>query len=552
MGIKPLSALLLSDYNSNRGNIGGMPRKVLYSFLILAFGLSACAPGPAASQALLSRATPSAQSALATIVASTLAVTPTRLPATSTLIPTKTSLPLPSPTLTSTPGPGSPDPALLHNRPRYTLDVSFSFTDHHGKVSEEINYTNRSSDTLPELRLMVELQAYKDLFSMTSLTWGDGQAVEHPAWENTQVRVPLRQPLAPGQSIQLKMTYEFSLPAQSSLGGERPLPIGYTSRQANLVDWYPFIPPYRSGQGWLAHPPAYYGEHLVYDLSDFEVALLLTGARDGLVVAASAPVQADGDALRYTLDGARNFAFSIGSEYKTSSAQVGDITVTSYYFPLSMAAGEWTLQTTVNAVKLYQQLFGPYPHKTLAVVEADFMDGMEYDGLYYLSRGFYNLYSGKPEDYLTAIAAHETAHQWWFGVVGDDQANEPWMDEALATYTERIYYEHYFPNSLPWWWYYRIDYYHPHGWVDTSIYNPQGTLQTYQDYRNAVYLNGAHFFEDLRQLMGDEAFFAFLKDYATRYAGQVALSTDFFSVLRTHTQADLTPVLKKYFNNPDR
>ncbi len=181
------------------------------------------------------------------------------------------------------------------------------------------------------------------------------------------------------------------------------------------------------------------------------------------------------------------------------------------------------------------------------MVEADFYDGMEYDGLYFLSRAFYNLYSGQPTDYLVAIAAHETAHQWWYGVVGSDQANEPWLDEALCTYTERLYSEHYSPSALSWWWDYRVNYYHPTGWVDTSVYNPQGTLQTYQDYRNAVYLNGAHFFEDLRKAVGDDAFFAFLKDYATRYAGQVALSSDFFALLRQHTTADLTPNLKKYF-----
>lgn len=520
------------------------PWKSFIALLMLPLLVVACMPGTVVA----TQTSAPAQAVLATMVARTMAVT-----ATATHSPaTPTFTPSPAPTLTPTPGPTTPDPALAQNRPRYRLDVDFSFDQRHGKVAEEISYTNSSTDAMNELRLMVELAAYKDLFTITSLTWGDDQSVENPTWENLQVRIPLRQPLEPGQNVVLKLTYEFSLPAQSSLNSERPLPIGYTSRQANLVDWYPFIPPYRSGQGWLAHPPAYYGEYLVYDEADFEVNLHLTDARKDLIVAASAPAQADGDVLRYQLQNARNFAFSIGPEYQTSSAQVGTITITSYYFPLSQAAGEWALQTTAKAVQLYQDLFGPYPHTTLAVVEADFMDGMEYDGLFYLSRGFYNLYSGKPEDYLTAIAAHETAHQWWFGVVGNDQANEPWMDEALATYTERIFYEHDYPDAVSWWWYYRVDYYHPRGWVDTSIYNPQGALQTYQDYRNAVYLNGAHFFEDLRQTMGDPAFFAFLKDYATTYSGKIALSSDFFTLLRQHTQADLKPVLDKYFSNPER
>lgn len=472
-------------------------------------------------------------------------------PTASPTIPTPTvtaTLP-PTPTPAPSSVPGEPDPAVQDTRTHYRIDVEFSYAERYGKVTEEIRYTNRSGDAIPDLPLMVELFAYKDLFTFTGLWWEDGTPIENAAWENIQVRVPLREPLLPGKQVGLKMTYEFRLPSQSSLGGERPLPIGYTSRQANLVDWYPFIPPYRSGRGWLAHPPAYYGEHLVYDLADFEVNLNITDARDDLKVAASAKGEKDGSWLRYRRDGARSFALSIGHEYVTESETVGDTTITSYYFPLNAAAGKRALQTTVEAVKLYNELFGPYPHDTLAAVEADFYDGMEYDGLYFLSRAFYNIATGQPGDYLVAIAAHETAHQWFYGVVGSDQANEPWLDEALATYCERLYYEHYYPDALEQWWQFRINYYNPQGWVDTSVYNPQGSLQTYQDYRNAVYLNGAHFFEDLRTAVGDEAFFAFLKDYSTRYAGQVALSEDFWALLSQHTNANLQPVKEKYFIN---
>jgi hypothetical protein len=487
-----------------------------------------------------------AQAAVATLVESTLqAPSPT-----AQVSPTSTRIAPPTLAPVSTTAPESPDKSLSQSKPRYKLDVEFTYADRSGTVTEEIAYTNRSADALSELRLVVELFAYQDLFSCTGLWWQDGQKIENAGWENIQVRIPLPEPLLPGQSTGLKITYDFRLPSQSSLNSERPLPIGYTSRQANLVDWYPFIPPYRSGVGWLAYPTSYYGEHLVFDLADFEVNLRLADQRKDLVVAASAPARQDGEWLRYRMESVRSFALSIGHEYETESAQVGDITITSYYFYLNTHAGKTALQTTVEAVRLYQELFGPYPHSTLAVVEADFYDGMEYDGLFFVSRAFYNQHAvGQPGEYLVAITAHETAHQWWFALVGNDQANEPWLDEALCTYSERLYYERYYPAALDWWWYYRIDYDHPRGWVDSSVYNPQGALQTYQDYRNAVYLNGAHFFEDLREAIGDDAFFAFLKDYAEKYSGQIAFSADFFALLARHTRADITPVLKKYFSS---
>lgn len=529
-------------------------RPRLFLFVLIGALLAGCAPVLPAPGAVAVETGPTstaravtaeAQSALATMVAGTLAPTAT--------IPQ----PTPSPTFTVMPSatpapsavPGQPDPALLEARAQYTIDVEFSYGDRTGKAQQEITYTNRSGDVLPELPLMVELYAYRELFSFTGLWWEDGTPIENAARENIQVRVPLRKPLLPGESITLKMAYEFRLPSQAEVSGERPIPLGYTGRQVNLVDWYPFIPPYRSGSGWLAHPPSYYGEHLVYDLADFAVNLKLIDNRSDLTVAASAQPEIDGDWLRYQHNGARNFALSIGHEYVTESEEVDGVTVTSYYFPLNDAAGKRALQTTVESVELFNELFGPYPHDTLAVVEADFYDGMEYDGLYFLSRAFYNIHKGDPGDYLVAIAAHETAHQWWYGMVGNDQANEPWLDEALSTYSEHIFYEHYYPEALDWWWYYRINYYRPRGWVDTSVYNPEGTLQTYQDYRNAVYLNGAHFFEDLREVIGEEAFFAFLKDYTKQFSGQVAMREDFFALLEQHTEEDLSALKAKYFGN---
>jgi hypothetical protein len=539
-----------------------MLQRLFTGIILLTMLLSSCAPAAAPQMevpqkaeaapngALTQLETPSsaaAEAMLATMVASAMAPTPSPLAPTATDVPPS---PTPAPSATPAPSvaPGSPDPAVNEARPSYRMDVEFSYDQRAAKVIQEIRYTNRSGDAMPVLPLMVELFAYKEMFTITGLWWEDGTQVQNAAREDIQVRIPLREPLKPGEQIGLKMAYEFHLPSQSMVGGERPLPIGYTSRQANLVDWYPFIPPYRSGRGWLAHPPAYYGEHLVYDLADFDVNLRITDERGDLKVAASAPAAEDGDWLRYHREGARSFALSIGHEYVTESQEVEGITVTSYYFPLNAISGKRALQTTVEAVELYSELFGPYPHDTLAVVEADFFDGMEYDGLYFLSRAFYNIHNGTPNDYLVAIAAHETAHQWFYGIIGSDQANEPWLDEAVSTYCERLYYERYYPDVLDWWWYYRINYYKPHGWVNTSVYNPSGTLQTYQDYRNAVYLNGAHFFEDLRGTMGDDDFFAFMKDYAQRFAGQVALSEDFWALLNKHTRADVQAVRRMYFS----
>ncbi|RPI29593.1 MAG: hypothetical protein EHM70_15540, partial [Chloroflexota bacterium] len=229
--------------------------------------------------------------------------------------------------------------------------------------------------------------------------------------------------------------------------------------------------------------------------------------------------------------------------YVVISDTVGTVTVLSYAYPFALTGGEVALRETASALSLYSDLFGPYPLESLTVVEADFLDGMEYEGLYFLSYGFYNTYDGTPNGYLTAIAVHETAHQWWYGMVGNDQAIEPWLDEALCTYMERIYYERIYPEAVDWWWAARIDYFQPVGLVDGTIYDYQGFVP----YRNAVYLRGAQFLEELRGQMGDEAFFAFLRDYATRYAHEQATKAGFFALLSEHYKGDITGLAGEYY-----
>lgn len=428
-------------------------------------------------------------------------------------------------------------------RTRYQLTAELNYDAHLLTVNEQIFFTNSFSEAIPDLLLLVEPSRYPATFHLKSMTWEDQTPVEDYRQDIGQIYLPLRQPIQPGESVTLSIEYELNLPSPDPSFYGRPVPFGYTPTQTNLVDWYPFLPPYQPDHGWWANQAGPFGEHLVYDSVDFEVSIHLVGERDDLVVAASAPATEEGEWLHFTFPAARNFVWSVSDQYIISSRQVGTATIKAYTFPVHTAAGESALQATASAVALYNRLFGEYPRDLLSVVEADFLDGMEYDGLYFLSKGFYNLYTGTPAEYLTAIAAHETAHQWWYAQLGNDQAIEPWLDEALCTFSERLYYENVHPDALAWWQQYRIDYYAPQGWVDGTIYNPEG----YRAYRDAVYLNGAVFLDDLRNLIGDQTFMDFLKDYAQKNIGKIVTADDFFDLLATHSNEDLTSLLDKYF-----
>lgn len=468
---------------------------------------------------------------------------PTETPSLPTATTTPTETPLPTEPPTATP---FPQPAL--ERPQYSIDLQLNYTTKAATVNQTITYPNWTGETLTELVLAVQPNLWSGGFSLNSLAV-DGTPITNYQLPNLNQRleVPLPQPLQPGGTVVITMTYGLILPqmqAYSNPNEVRPQIYGYSERQLNLVDWYPFIVPYQSGEGWILHNPWFYGEHLVYDTADFDVTVTFTDGSSPQVASSGAEV-ASGSAgsRRFKLEAGRTFALSMSTDYKVAQRQVGDVTVYAYYFAFYDAPGEAMLQTTVEALQVFEEKFGPYRHKTMTAVQGDFNDGMEYSAFYFISRDYFNLYDNTPKNYLVIIAAHETAHQWWFDAVADDQALEPWLDETLATYSERIYYETVHPDLVDWWWGYRYFEFQKAGFIDTPIYEGGGQ----RPYWDKTYLTGARFMEDLRQRVGDEIFFAFLKDYYTQFAGKRATSADFFRVFREHSAADISDLMAKYF-----
>jgi hypothetical protein len=458
--------------------------------------------------------------------------------------PTATATFTPSPTQTAsqTPPPPTPivDPATTTvpppvnpSRTNYILYATLDFEAHTLDVDETVRYYNNTGVALSDIVLSVQPNRYSGAFTLSAI-FQDNVVLTTYSLNDQRLTLTLPQALQPGSATTLGIKFKLNIPAKSSTGI-----FGYDFNQINLVDWYPFVVPYING--WVLHDPMPFGEHLVYDASDIELNLK-TGA--DVIVAASAPAVPNGEWTRYLLYGARTFALSASDEFLVSESAVGTVVIRSYYFDGYQAAGESILYSAVQAVSIYSAKFAPYPYETLAVVQADIHDGQEYDGLVFLASDFYGQYGGGAKNNLTTIGVHEIAHQWWFGLVGNDQALEPWLDEAMSAYSERIFYEYNYPRYGDWWWQYRVDYFGAGGYVDTSIYNG-GSFRTYT---NAVYLNGAHFMEDLRVRMGDDDFFRFLKDYASRYSRGRATSYDFFAVVRQNTTADISDLMMEYFS----
>ncbi len=423
-------------------------------------------------------------------------------------------------------------------RAQYTFEARLDYAQHSLEVVQTILYPNHTGEVLHELALVIEPSRYPGSFVLHGIRRGGSTEIASYALEGGVLRVPLATPLQADEMIELHLDYDLRLPAQ-------PSPFGYTTHLASFSDWYPFTPPYKPGEGWWVNEPGVTGEHLVYETADFEFTL--QGTPFGVMVAAPGVLSSEGGNTIYRLEGARRFSWAASPEYVRLESEEDGIPVSAYVFPEHQAAAQGALRAAEEALAVYGELWGQYPFENLVIVESTFGDGLESDGIIYMDYMFFQAYSGTPGNMLTTLVAHETAHQWWYGLVGNDPAREPWLDEALATYSELLYYERAHPDLVEWWWDFRVDSLEPTGWVNGSIYEQEG----YYPYVKAVYLRGARFMDALRRQTGDEMFFAFLRDYAERGRYGIFTGEDFFEILGMHTEEDFGAILAEYFEGQE-
>ena len=153
---------------------------------------------------------------------------------------------------------------------------------------------------------------------------------------------------------------------------------------------------------------------------------------------------------------------------------------------------------------------------------------MEFSGFVVLGASEFDDYDGTLRNRLIRITAHEVSHQWWYGVVGNDQIREPWLDEGLARFNELRYYEAYAPRDVDWWWDNAIGTNRP----TAPVNSPVSAFDTHSAYLSSVYNQGARFFDALRTRLGADRFNAFLRDLYQRGSFRLITTQDFLKVLQ--------------------
>jgi hypothetical protein len=234
----------------------------------------------------------------------------------------------------------------------------------------------------------------------------------------TLVRLPYRGRAGTPVTIDLSFTAHLPTGANDRFGSH------------GTTTWFASAQPllaWERGRGWDTEPPTS-GFAEASTSEDFRLATLVVHHAAGLSVLATGAVASQTSTETVTSAPAvRDVMVAVAAFRRVHVARSVpvDVGISPDLKDDAAAVG----REVVRAMRSHVRRFGPFPYEHLAVaVIPDVHGGIEYPGAILLG-------TGQIQD---ATASHEVAHEWFYGLVGDDQARDPWLDESFATYAEGL------------------------------------------------------------------------------------------------------------------
>jgi hypothetical protein len=460
-----------------------------------------------------------------------------------------------------------PSKAALSNYPdatRYRIRAMLDPQANMITGAQSVRLTNTEDTALNEIyfRLYVNAPHYKEgEITVEDVQIDDIAAQSSLEVNNTALKIALPQPLSPGQSIEISMLFTTIVPGSGGGYGIFNEADGVFA----LYNWHPELTVYEKG-GWLLNPVSAQGDPTNTDAANYEVTFAAPQAYTVITSGSQVDRQQLGSDIAHSFVAAlaRNFVIVAGDQFESATQEVGAVKINSYFLPDSEQGGQVALKAAATALDLFNKEFGAYPYAELDVAQIELgggAAGMEATGLIMIGSDYYDPASAAPLAGLDSViegteggnvlvftTAHEVAHQWWYGVVGSDAYQQPWLDESLTNWSSAFYVDRVVGEDggelardlfmgLP----YRSILEAGDQRLDQSVagFNDQA-------YGAIVYGKGALMYDVLRQELGDAKFFEFLRRYYQEQQFDRADSGEWLQTLSQVAGKDMTPFYQKW------
>jgi hypothetical protein len=385
--------------------------------------------------------------------------------------------------------------------PAYTVNLTSNTAGDTWTGHQSVSFTNGSATALPEVYLRLWDNYHGSCpstpITVTNVTGGTPSALSVNC---TALKITLPTPLGQGQSATVGFDLKIVVPS----GADR---FGHDGAYNMIGNALPVLA-VRDGAGWHLDPYTNNGESFYTVISDFDVTLahptsLLTPATGSSTETTSGSTTT----THAVANKVRDFAWAAGPFAKITTTSGKGVRVNVYSVSgISTSSASQMLSLAADSIDVHSGRFGDYPYGEVDVVLDNnfWFGGMEYPGF------VLDLVS-------TTALPHELAHQWFYGIVGDDEYTSPWLDESFTDYATDLYRgitgsgcgitwqssAEKLTNSMAYW----------------DAHSSR--------YSTVVYNYGKCTLHDLRRLIGDTAMANLLKSYAQSHWYGVSTTAEF-------------------------
>ena len=497
---------------------------------------------------------------------------------------------------------GEPGSRYWQNRADYVIQCKLDTATHTLTGDVVITYTNNSPDALRFIWLQLDQNIYKKDSRASATTtetggrWANGgftngyeisnlqlesagvyASATNTVTNDTRMQVWLKNPLAKGASVRLKMNYKFIIP---EYGTDR---MGRLNTEKGMIyevaQWFPRVAVYDDVQGWNTLPYLGAGEfYLEYGDIEFSVTapanLIVVGsgellntkdcytaeqqkrweaaAKSNTTVAiraanevgqaSSRPAVAE-LTWRFKITNTRDAAWAASKAFIIDAAKIDlpsgkKCMAISAYPQESVGKNGWQRSTEMvkGSIEHYSKKWFEFPYPAATNV-AGIVGGMEYPGIVFCS-------SKSMGEELWGVTDHEFGHTWFPMIVGSNERKYAWMDEGFNTFINDLstaafnkgeFKPSFFPDpSAPFM--VRMTF----GEKMDGLYNTPDVIQQ-NNLGITAYLKPAQMLHALReQVLGEERFDRAFQEYVRRWAFKHPTPWDFFHTMENMSGEDLS------------
>jgi len=468
--------------------------------------------------------------------------------------------------------------ALDH--PRYDLDVTFDSRNHALGVRQKVLFTNQCLPELKEIFFHVyphrkytesekefmlrfagyfKTDSYPEGFQSGDLkinNISDDSShrlnFEYIGKDQSVLKVILARPLARGETLELNLDFQVEIPHAYGR-------FGWHNDIVALSRWYPLLS-VLDKDGWHNYPFYPYHQPFFSDAARYRVNLNLpTGYT--VIHSGNLEKKAEDNGRQVLLIDSdvpiREFSLAMSPDYKLVSREFSGVKINSYYLGGNEFYAKKALEFAITLFENYSRKFGRYPYKQFSIAPVYLgYGGNQLSNLIFVDTRAYKL----PRfliRYFDFLIAHETGHQWFYNLVGNDEYKEMWLDEGINSYFILQYLEEkygkdatvmvlpkYLDSFIPNFTFrrtrdYRYFYLAKHG-LDHPVLGELSSFQEPSSIFSITYGKGSRVLDMLHDLVGEAAFKRIFERYFKEYAFKNVKVEDFELIAYEEGRQDLS------------